>query len=193
MAVTPTPYPLHPSSMRRTLIAVAIAVAVSFPAVSHAQTGEALIQKVGRGTPVPDPTFPADRSLQYRIAWNVTAAPEKPDGVVGGFRRPANFLTMTDAEGVPRENVHLAIIVYGGAARSLMNDAAYKAANGVANASIPLLEALDGAGVEIIVCGQAIANQKITRDQLLPFVKVATSATMARATLAARGYSTFQE
>ena len=177
--------------MRRTLVAVAIAVAVSFPAVSHAQTGEALIQEVGRGTPVANPTFPADRSLQYRIAWNVNTAPEKPGEPVSGFRRPANFLTMTDAEGVPRENVHLAIIVYGGATRSLLNDAAYRAANGVANGSIPLLEALNGAGVEIIVCGQAVANQKITRDQLLPFVKVATSATMARATLAARGYSTF--
>lgn len=179
--------------MRYTLAAVAITLCLSFPAASHAQTGEALIRELGTSTPVPNPTFPADRSLEYRVAWDVTAAPEKPGELAGGFRRPANFLTMTDAEGVPRSQVHLAVIVFGGATRSLMNDAAYRAANGVGNGSVPLLEALHAAGVEIIVCGQALANQKLTRDQLLPFVKVATSATMARATLAARGYATFPQ
>lgn len=179
--------------MRHAFAAIALSVCLASPAVSHAQSGDALIRKLGVGAPVPDPTFPADRSLTYRVAWDVTAAPEKPGELAGGFRRPANFLTMTDAEGVPRSQVHLAIIVFGGATRSLMHDAAYSAANGVANGSIPLLQALDAAGVEIIVCGQSLANNRIARDQLLPFVKVATSATMARATLAARGYATFPQ
>lgn len=177
--------------MRRPLFALATAALVCAPLRAHAQTGEALIQKLGASSPVPSPTFPADKSLTYRIAWNVTAAPEKPEQLADGFRRPANFLTMTDAEGVPRAQVHLAVIVFGGATKSLLRNEAYKAAAGVDNATIPLLEALDAAGVQVIVCGQALARLKIAREQLLPFVKVATSASMARATLAARGYTTF--
>lgn len=177
--------------MRYALTAIAVSLCLLSPALAQGQTGDALIHKLGASSPVPNPSFPADKSLDYKIAWNVTAGPEKPGELVGGFRRPANFLTMTDAEGVPRSHVHLAIIVYGGATGSLMSDAAYKASKGVSNESIPLLEALNAAGVQIVVCGQALANQKITRDQLLPFVKVATSATMARATLSAQGYTTF--
>lgn len=177
--------------MRPPFAVLALTLCLASPSLARGQTGEALIHQLGASAPVPNPTFPADKSLTYRIAWNVTAAPEKPGQLAEGFRRPANFLTMTDAEGVPRGQVHLAVIVFGGATNSLMSNAAYKAVTGVDNASIPLLEALDAAGVQVIVCGQALAHKKIARDQLLPFVKVATSATMARATLAARGYTTF--
>ncbi len=179
--------------MIRPLLSLAFAALLSIPAVASAQTGEALIQKLGASSPVPNPEFPADKNAVYKIAWDVTAAPEKPDGIVAGFRRPANFFVMADAEGLSRSNVHLAIIVRGAAARSLRKNDAYKAAAGVDNASIPLLEALNAAGVKIIVCGQALIGLKVNRDELLPFVQVATSATMARATLHAQGYVAFPE
>lgn len=181
--------------MRRpvTLATLVLGSVVALPVVTRAQSADSLIHRLGAFTPVPDPGFRADRSLTYRIAWDVTAAPEKPGEIAPGFRRPANFLTMTDAEGVPRAQVQLAIIVFGPATRSLMHNAAYKAATGSDNGSIPLLEALHAAGVQVIVCGQAMARTKVTRDQLLPFVQVATSATLARATLAARGYATFAQ
>ncbi len=177
--------------MCRPLTALAVALLLAAPSIAQAQTGEALIKKLGASAPVPNPTFPADKALTYKIAWSVTAAPEKPDQLADGFRRPANFLYMTDTEGVPRAQVHLAVIVYGPATKSLMHAAAYKATTGVDNGSVALLEALDAAGVQVIVCRQALARLKITREQLLPFVKVATSASMARATLAAQGYATF--
>ena len=179
--------------MRRALLALAATLLCALPFRAQAQSVEELIHKLGEFTPVPNPTFPADKSLTYRIAWNVTDAPEKPAEIAGGFRRPANFLSMTDAEGVPRAQVHLAIIVYGPATKSLLRNDHYKAAAGVDNASIPLLEALDRAGVQVIVCGQALAHLKLTREQLLPFGKVATSATMGRASLAAQGYAIFAQ
>ena len=183
--------------MRRPAFALtallATALLTTTASFAHAQTGEALIKQLGASTPVPNPTFPADKALTYRIAWNVTDAPEKPAEIAAGFRRPANFLTMTDAEGVPRSQVRLALIVYGPATKSLLLNEHYKTATGADNASIPLLEALNQAGVQVIVCGQALAHLKLTREQLLPFVKVATSATMARATLAAQGYATFAQ
>jgi len=122
----------------------------------------------------------------------VNVGPESPDKVVDGFRRPANFFRLADVNGVPRRNVHLALIVYGTATRSLLRNDAYKAATGVDNASAPLLEALHAAGVQIIVCGEALINRNVPRDQLLPFVQVATTATMARAILHTQGYATFQ-
>ena len=169
----------------RTLL---IALTVASPLALRAQTGEALIRQVG-GTPgITDPDFRAPVDLVYKMAWHVTEAPEQPTGIAGGFISPANMFRLMDANGVPRANVRLAIIVHGTATPSLLVNDAYKTRTGADNGSIALLTALHEAGVQIIVCGQALINRNVPRGQLLPFVKVATTAGTAHAILAAQGY-----
>lgn len=175
--------------MFRSLSCLALGAALLSPVSAAAQAGDALIRELGAGPPVASPTFPAPKDLTYRVAWHVTQAPEKAGDIVPGFKTPANFLVMADENGVPRTNVHLAIIVHGHATKSLLQNDAYKAMTGSDNSSIPLLEALNKAGVKIVVCGVALINRKVPRDQLLPFVTVATSATLAHAVLAAQGYT----
>ncbi|MHB1097634.1 MAG: DsrE family protein [Gemmatimonadaceae bacterium] len=170
----------------RLLAAVAFTTCVVSPAA--AQSGEALLREVGKFNPVPKPEHVAPKDLLYRIAWDVTVGPDKPGDMTSGFRTPANFLMMADTSGIPRKNVHLALIVHGTATRSLLRNDAYRAATGVDNPNIALLEALHDAGVEVIVCGQALISRKVPRDQLLPFVKTSISATLARAVLNAQGY-----
>ncbi len=170
---------------------VALAALVFVPAVAVAQTGEALLKKIGASNRIENPTFPASKKLEYKVAWDVTEGAAKPEDPTAGFNVPANFLMMADENGLDRKKVHLAIIVHGTATRSLLNNDAYLAATGKDNPNIAVLEALNGAGVQVIVCGQALINRKVPRDKLLPFVKVSTSATMARATLHAMGYATF--
>jgi len=170
------------------LFAAAVLTAVAVTSAT-AQTGEALLRTEGKFNPIPKPEHVAPKDLVYRVAWDVTVGPEKPGEVTGGFRVPANFLMMADTSGIPRKNVHLAIIVHGTATRSLLQNDAYKAATGVDNPNIALLEALNGAGVQVIVCGQALVNRKVPRDKLLPFVKTSISATLARAVLQAQGYA----
>lgn len=172
----------------RTLL---IAVACLVPTMLAAQTGEALIRELG-GTPgITDPDFRAPVDLIYKMAWHVTEAPEQATGIADGFRLPANMLRLMDSNGVPRSNVRLAIIVHGTATPSLLVNDAYKTRTGADNASIALLTALHEAGVQIIVCGQALINRNVPRGQLLPFVKVATTAGTAHAILAAQGYEVF--
>ncbi len=175
--------------MFRSLSCLVLGAALLSPVSAAAQAGDALIRELGAGPPVASPTFPAPKDLTYRVAWHVTQAPEKAGDIVPGFKTPANFLVMADDNGVPRTNVHLAIIVHGHATKSLLQNEAYKEMTGSDNASIPLLEALNKAGVKIVVCGVALINRKVPRDQLLPFVTVATSATLAHAVLAAQGYT----
>jgi len=179
-------------SARRFASFALIAVPFALPAALAAQTGEALIRKVGASTPVPNPSFVGDKTVDYKVAWDVTAAPDKPDAMPAGLARPANFLMMAEENGLDRKRVHLAIILHGGATSAVLTNEAYKAAKGVDNPSIALIKAMTDAGVQVIVCGQSLANNKIARDQVLPFVKVATSATFARATLHAQGYATFE-
>jgi intracellular sulfur oxidation DsrE/DsrF family protein len=174
------------------LIALALTAAASpLAAPLAAQTGEALIKKAGTAPSVAAPSYPAPKNLDYKVAWDITEGPKNPEDAVEGYKVPANFFVMTDAEGVSRKKVHLAIIVHGTATQSLLTNEAYKAATGKDNASVALLTALNDAGVQVIVCGVALINRKVPRDKLLPFVKVSSSATMARAILQAQGYGTF--
>lgn len=175
---------------RRTLV-----LALSFglvPVWTQAQGSAAVINKEGASPLATNPTFPASKTLQYKIAWGITTGPEKPGDLVEAFKQPANFLYVGDANGVPRANVHLAIVIWGNATHSLLKNDAYKAAKGADNASIPLLTALNDAGVQIIVCGEALINRKLDRADLLPFVKIAPTATYALATLHAQGYATWR-
>jgi intracellular sulfur oxidation DsrE/DsrF family protein len=177
--------------MQAGLVAALVAVVLAAPSPVAAQSGEALLKSLGAQSPVPNPTFVADKSVAYEVAWDVTAGPAKPGDRTPGLAAPANFLVNTDVNGVDRKRVHLAIVVHGAATFALMTNAAYKAMYGVDNPNIDLLQALDGAGVQVILCGQAAINRKIARDQLLPLVKVATTAGFALATLHAQGYATF--
>lgn len=181
--------------MRRRLLLASLlalhAVAVARVEAQASPAAEAVLRRFGGGTLITNPTMVAPKDLVYKVVWDVNVGAAKPDSVVDGFRRPASFLLQMDDNGVPRKNVHLAIIVYGTAAQSLLDNAAYKARTGAENASIPLLEALHAAGVRIIICGEAVLGRNIPRAQLLPFVEVATTATTARAILAAQGYATF--
>lgn len=175
--------------MRHAFLALVVLVAI--PPTVSAQNPD-VIRQQGASPLSTNPTFPASRDLVYRIAWGVNVGPSTPDSVVPAFRSVANFLYVGDANGVPRSNMHLAIVVWGTATHSLLKNEAYRAAKRSDNATIPLLEALHDAGVQIIVCGEALINRKLSRDDLLPFVKIAPTATMALATLHAQGYAIFR-
>lgn len=167
------------------------AVAMLAAAPLAAQSGEALLREIG-GTPTEmNPSFRAPADLTYKMAWHVTVAPTEPNGIAAGFRNPANLLRQLETNGVPRSNIKMAVIVHGTATPSLLNNAAYKARTGADNGSIALLTALHEAGVQIIVCGHALVNRNVPRDQLLPFVQVATTATSAHVILATQGYVVF--
>ncbi|HEY7409080.1 MAG TPA: DsrE family protein [Gemmatimonadaceae bacterium] len=175
--------------MSRRIIPFALATVLLLPAAASSQaTGADVIKQQGAGPIASGITFPMPADLHYRIAWRVNVGPTAPDSVVPGFREAASFLYVSDANKVPRANVHLAVVVWGTATHSLLKNEAYKAAKGTDNASIPLLQALNDAGVQVIVCGVALINRKLSPSDLLPFVKVAPTATHALATLHAQGY-----
>ena len=177
--------------MRRVLNFGLVAM-MAIPSAALSQAASDVIAREGASKVVPAPTFPPSKDLIYRIAWGVNVGPDSAHGVVPGFRSAANFLVVGNANGVPRANVRQAIVVWGTATHSLLKNEAYRALKKTDNASAPLLQALHDAGVEIIVCGEALLNRNIARADLLPFVKIAPNATMALATLHAQGYAIFR-
>ena len=72
------------------------------PAAAFAQSAAEVIKQQGASPIASQITFPAPKDLVYRLAWGVNVGPAQADSVVPGFRWPANFLYIGDANGVRR-------------------------------------------------------------------------------------------
>ena len=74
-----------------------------------------------------------------------------------GFVTAARFINMHARAGVPVDDIELAIVVHGGAAREVA---------GEDSASADLIAALIDQGVRIIVCGQSAAYRGVAVEDL---------------------------
>lgn len=147
-----------------------------------------LIHSAGPTYAVPDPDFATPLDMTYRVAFEVAAPPEAPDRVNPQLVTVARFLNMHARAGVPAKRLRVAVVVHGPAGRALLQDAAYRRLEGVANPNLPLLRELADAGARLILCGQTVAARGLPRDELAEPVEVALSAMTALLVLGERGY-----
>jgi intracellular sulfur oxidation DsrE/DsrF family protein len=169
---------------------IALLACLLIPAALSAQRPGGMVIDLPNTTyaPVPGMDFPGDTEASYKFAWALAAAADSAHQVTAAFSGPARVLNALADDGVPPENVHLAIVAQGPAAMAMLNNDAYRRMHGIDNPNLPLLRELHEHGVLLIVCGQTMVGMKKERGDFPDFVKVSRAATVARATLAAQGY-----
>ena len=118
-------------------------------------------------------------------------ADDTKDGVVKGLNRAAtitNLYALGD-EGSGR-GLKLAVVIHGAATKAVLSDEAYArhVEGSKTNPNRALIEQLHAAGVELYVCGQALAHAKYATTDVLPEVKVAVSAATAAVNKQLDGY-----
>ncbi|UOB17330.1 DsrE family protein [Abyssalbus ytuae] len=91
----------------------------------------------------------------------------------------ARFLNLHAQNGVPVQNIKVALVIHGGAAHDILKNSYYHEKFDADNPNALLLEELEKAGVDIYLCGQTAAHRNITREKALPQVKFALSAMTA--------------
>ena len=77
---------------------------------------------------------------------------------------------------------------HGGAWQDVLSNEAYKEKFGVDNPNLPLINALDAAGVDVIICGQTASYRGMTKQTINPNVKMALSAMTALLQYQNQGY-----
>jgi len=172
-----------------TLVLAALAAFAFHPALAsmddfHPGTA---IPEYGRIADVQN-DFPIAEGTEFKVAFDLVDAGE-PGQVNRGLEALARFINMHVANGVPEENIHLAVVIHGPATHDVTNDAHYEPLKGASNANAPLVAALIERGVRIYVCGQSAAANDVTHDDLLPGVQMALSAMTAHAQLQQEGYT----
>ena len=147
-----------------------------------------VFEKFGPTAPV-QTSEPVAKDSVFNISFDVAKAAD-PDKINRTIESAARFINMHVAAGVPEENIHLAVVVHGGASLDLTNQeffAAHK--DGAENASAAAIAQLQDHGVEFYLCGQSAAAHGIDDSDLLPGVKMALSAMTAHALLQQQGFT----
>lgn len=156
-------------------------------ALSESRTGP-VIDGFGPVYAVPHPDFATPLNREYRVVFEVADAPAALDQVNPRIATLARFLNMHAQAGVPRENLHLALVLHGESGKYALNDAAYRRRYGVGNPNADLLRALHDAGVRVVLCGQTAAHRGLPADELAEPVELALSAMTALVVFQADGY-----
>ena len=120
------------------------------------------------------PTYPiADRDVTwpegfvFKMAFDIAADPN-PGKVNRNLVSVARYLNMHARNGVPVDDMKIAVVVHGKATRNLVKSDD--------NPNLELLSLLQEAGVQIYVCGQSMTYAGIAKNQLADGVQVGLSA-----------------
>ena len=106
-----------------------------------------------------------------------------------GLVSVARYLNMHARNGVPVENMKIAVVAHGPALKTLLTDSAYETRYGVANPNTELLEKLKAADVDFYACGQSMAFGGVDKDELVDAAKVALSAMTMLTVLQSDGFA----
>ena len=148
-----------------------------------------VIQSTGPSFKVDDPTFVVPDGQLFKALFVVNAGGGDSVKVNEQLITVARFYNIHVRNGIPEDRVKTAAVFHGNGWPALLNDAAFAARFGArSNPSKRLVEELLQHGAQLILCGQTAGNRGIRRDELLPGVKVATSAMTAVNVLQSQGY-----
>lgn len=148
-----------------------------------------IIAPYGKIAPAPNAAMQPDPKLDYRVVFSISKAPPAPDKPNSSLERVARFVNLLAAGGVKPENRHIIAVVHGPATELVLHHSAFRAKHKIDNPNLALIEALGRAGVEVHVCAQALAGQKIRSSDVSPLVVTDLSALTTLTTLQLKGWS----
>jgi len=147
------------------------------------------IEDYGPTYPINDRDVPLPEGFTYKAVFDLAAYPGEVTAVNVRLESVARFLNMHGRNGVPAENMDLAIVVHGAAVKNLLNNDAYEARYKVENPNLELLTLLRAAAVSIYVCGQSTSFSGVDKNELADGVQVALSAMTMLTVLQSDGYA----
>ena len=138
---------------------------------------------------LPQAAYQPQADQTYKVVFGLTEGPGKPTEVNPGLGHVARAVNLYTAAGVPLSHLKFVAVASGAATPLALDDAHYRAAFGVGNPNTELIEKLRAAGVDVSVCGQAVAEHHYSYDWIDKHVTLTLSALTTITTLQHQGYS----
>jgi intracellular sulfur oxidation DsrE/DsrF family protein/DNA-binding transcriptional ArsR family regulator len=147
------------------------------------------IHAAGRIHPLPQAAYQPDPSSSYKIVFGLTMAAAKPGAISPGLQRVARMVNLYVNAGVALDQLRLVAVASGSATAMALDDAHYQKQYGTPNPNLPVIEQLREAGVDIAVCGQAMAQHDYQYDWIDQRVTLALSSLTTISELQQHGYA----
>lgn len=148
---------------------------------TNAQTKESgpIIKDYGKVWTVDNTDFKVDTTKTYKAVFDVMNSPEDSSQLNASIETAARFLNMHVQNGIPLEQLKVALVVHNKASKDMITSEAYRAKYGTDNPNEKLLNDLMEAGAKVIFCGQSSASRGFPKEVLLDGVQLSLSAMTA--------------
>ncbi|HET6805299.1 MAG TPA: DsrE family protein [Frateuria sp.] len=152
-----------------------------------------VIAGFGKVHPRPDAAVQPDPAVDYRIFVRVTDDGKQPGKRMRALDRLARLVNLMGVAKVPSSHVHIVALLDGEASLAAASDATYRRFTKVPkNPNLAIIHALRQAGVELLVCAQALATENLPDSAVVPDVTVSLSALTDMVVYGQKGYSYVQ-
>lgn len=150
---------------------------------------EYLIKDFGETWDIEEAEFITDKDLIYKVIFDIYNSPENPEELNAQINTIARFINMHVRAGVSPDQLKVAAVFHNKASHDLLQSAFYHEKYDMDNPNEPLIKALKDAKVELFFCGQSSRSRKVTKEQIIPGIKIALSAMTVLVDYSARGYT----
>ena len=148
-----------------------------------------VIKGYGPVKPLPNAAFQPDKSIKYRVLFDITKAAESVEKVNPGLDRVARFLNVMAASGIMPKEMELAAVIHGPAAPAVLKNEIFKDRFKTDNPNEKIIKDLKETGVKLYVCGQTLADQGFEHKWVNEQVAIAVAALVVVPTYQLKGYA----
>lgn len=138
-----------------------------------------IIPDFGETFKVKNPEIKTDTGTTLKVIFDVSKSPEDKTQINSYLVTAARFLNMHADAGMKPSQLKVAITIHGAAWKDMLNDTVYMEKYNSKNPNSELLNQLNAAGVDIIMCGQTAAFRAVKKTDVNPNIKFALSAMTA--------------
>ena len=129
-----------------------------------------------------------DTEIEYKIVIDLKTLQRDKESINPGLNNVARMMNLHGLGGVKPENLHVAVVIHGGATDVVLDNETYKQRYELDNPNLELINALKSTGAEIYVCGQSLLARKYAFKSVNPEIKVGLSMLTTITTHMHKGY-----
>lgn len=146
--------------------------------------------KAGPMHPLPNAAYQPRKAKIYKAIFAVTRPSKGANDPDGGLTPVARAVNIFASAQVPLNHLKFVVLIYGmDATPMVLKNAEYKKRFGKDNPNLQVIHELTKAGVEVVVCGQALAASGIKHSWVDPEVTISLSALSTMVILQNQGYA----
>jgi intracellular sulfur oxidation DsrE/DsrF family protein len=142
----------------------------------------------GKMHPLPEAAYQPRKGATYKIVFSVTKGGDNPGEVSPSLDQVARAVNLYASAGTPLDHLKFVAILHGAATAAALDNPHYKEQLGVDNPNLAIIRKLRAAGVDVAVCGQAVAEHHFQYEWIAPNVTLTLSAMTTITILENEGY-----